>query len=72
MPIGAGKYDDVCTHVRESTKAAGAIVIVIDGELGHGFSCQADIMTTLALPDILESMAASIRRDHSTLKTTAN
>ena len=40
MPYGPGKYDDVCTVVRETTNATGAIVIVLNGNQGSGFSCQ--------------------------------
>jgi len=61
--FGPGKYDDVCSDVRIRTNARGAIVIVIDGRDGSGFSCQADIATTLSLPVILERVAADIRRD---------
>lgn len=61
MAIGPGKYDDLCTMVRDRAKADGAVVIVIGGERGTGFSCQLDLAMTLHLPDILESIAAQIR-----------
>jgi hypothetical protein len=61
--IGPGKYDALATHVRETTRARAVLLIVIDGAAGSGFSCQADIETTLALPAILERVAADIRRD---------
>lgn len=63
MAIGQGKYDDLCTYVRAQTQAAGVIVLVIDGAKGSGFSCQADLPTTLRVPDMLEHMAAQIRAD---------
>lgn len=63
MAFGPGKYDDLCTMVREQAKAAGAIVIVMNGERGSGFSCQANLQAMADLPDILESMARQIRRD---------
>ena len=59
--IGPGKYDDLCTLVRKRAKARGAVVIVIGGSKGPGFSCQLDAVTLLALPDLLEQMAADIR-----------
>lgn len=68
MPVGPGKYDDVCTYVRELTSADGAIVIVIGGERGTGFSCQADISTTLSVPDILELVARQIRESGGPLQ----
>jgi hypothetical protein len=61
MPLGPGKYDDLCTYVREKAKADAAIVIVVGGPKGHGFSCQADLLTTAALPELLETLAKQIR-----------
>lgn len=54
--IGAGKYDGLCTHVREQAEAAGAIVIVIAGTQGDGFSAQ---FTSREMAAIL---AATLRR----------
>jgi hypothetical protein len=62
MPAGPGKYDDLCTLVREQAEAPAALIIIIGGNRGTGFSCQ----TTLPPPDIaklLEEVAATIRRD---------
>jgi hypothetical protein len=67
MPLGPGKYDALCTHVLEQTKARGVLLIVLDGDQGNGFACQADLMTTLALPDLLEHIARQIRADGGTL-----
>lgn len=61
MALGRGKYDELCTYVREHAKAAGAVVIVIDGEYGNGFSCQAGLDDTIALPAFLEHVAQTIR-----------
>jgi len=61
MALGPGKYDDLCTYVREQAKADGALVIVINGTRGVGFSCQADLQTTLLLPELLENIAKQIR-----------
>ena len=63
MTLGAGKYDAECTQVRESAGAAGAIVIVIGGKHGHGFSAQADYPTMAKLPELLETLARQIRED---------
>ena len=38
-------------------------VIVLGGNRGTGFSCQADIRTTRTLPDILEDIARQTRDD---------
>jgi hypothetical protein len=45
----------------------GVIVIVVGGSKGNGFSCQADLETTLALPDMLEGVARQIR-ERETMK----
>lgn len=64
MAIGPGKYDDACTHVREETAADLAIVIVIGGKYGDGFSCQTiDPMVAMRVPEMLETVAAQIRKD---------
>jgi hypothetical protein len=62
MPIGPGKYDDLCSEVRIKVDARAVLLLVIDGSKGNGFSCQADLATTLALPDILERLAKQIRQ----------
>jgi len=66
MAMGPGKYDDVCSRVRAEVgigdnSGGGVIVIVFGGNRGSGFSCQADLVTTLALPETLESLAKQIR-----------
>lgn len=61
MPRGAGKYDELCTKVREEAKADGAIVIVFNGVLGCGFSVQSPPEITAKLPDIFEDIAKQIR-----------
>jgi hypothetical protein len=69
MALGPGKYDTLCTHVRnevglggaEIIEGGGVVLIVIGGDEGSGFSCQADVETTLRLPDILEDVARKIR-----------
>ena len=50
MALGPGKYDDLATHVREHAKARAAIVIVIGGEKGSGFSVQTEGGLVLPLP----------------------
>jgi hypothetical protein len=65
MALGPGIYDDLCTylctHVRTAAKADAAIVIVLGGARGNGFSCQADAVTTARLPELLDNVAAQIR-----------
>jgi hypothetical protein len=49
--------------VREKTKATGVLVVVFNGELGSGLSMQASPEMALRLPDILEAVAAQLRRN---------
>ncbi len=63
MAEGKGKYDDACTVLREATNAAGAVIVVIDGIHGSGFSCQASPERTAELPEMLELLAKQIRED---------
>lgn len=63
MPVGPGKYDDVCTQARAQASAQGTVLIVINGRLGSGFSVQADYNTILRLPEMLEEVARQMRSD---------
>jgi hypothetical protein len=59
-----GKYDDVCTKVREETNAAAVAVMVVAGNQGHGFSIQAIAKEVVSfLPQMLDQAAAAIRAD---------
>lgn len=61
MPAGAGKYDDLCTYVRKQALAVGAIVIVVDGKQGSGFSVQGPVELQADLPTILQVVADEIK-----------
>jgi hypothetical protein len=63
MPLGPGVYDELCTAVREHTNADGVILIIIRGDQGGGFSCQATLEIQLALPEILRTVANGIEID---------
>lgn len=68
MALGPGRYDDLCTLVRErvglTDMAGGGVIIMVVGDEGRsGFSCQADLATMRALPDLLEEVARQIRQD---------
>jgi hypothetical protein len=68
VTAGPGKYDDLCTFVRVVTGATAAIVIVLDGHHGSGFSVQATPVAMEALATILESTAKQIRDDLAQMK----
>jgi len=61
MAQGPGKYDDLCTKVREEAQAVGAVVIVLNGNCGSGFSVQGPPELSIMLPELLESLASEIR-----------
>ena len=67
MTMGPGKHDHLCTYVREQIglgEIGGVLLIVISPDKEQsGFACQADLRTTMGLPEILESIAAQIRED---------
>jgi hypothetical protein len=62
MPKGKGKYDALCTEVRVKSGAEAAIVFVVNGDKGSGFSVQGQLETTSELPDMLDLVAKEIRR----------
>ncbi len=56
-------YDALCEVVRHSAEAAGAVVIVIRGNHGSGYSIRADpLFPAIApvLPDILRDLALQL------------
>lgn len=57
---GPGKYDDVCTLVREKTNALGAVVMIFGGDKGEGFEVQLPWEELQKLPKILRFMADQI------------
>jgi hypothetical protein len=58
-----GKYDELCTYVREQAEAGTVILIVLGGNKGHGFSVQTTLEDSRTfLPELLENVAADIRR----------
>lgn len=61
--IGPGKYDDLCTYVREKSEAQGALILIINGNKGLGFSCQMTLPDTLKMPAMLRGMADEIEAD---------
>jgi hypothetical protein len=60
---GPGKYDEIATKAREDAMAEGVVLMVFNGLRGSGFSVQAsDPLIVLQLPEILERVAADIRK----------
>jgi len=65
--IGPGKYDRLTTMVRLRAEAEAAIVVILDGNQGSGFSVQARARSVREvaekLPAILREMAYQIESD---------
>jgi hypothetical protein len=57
-----GKYDKLCSYVRTEADAHGAVVIIFGGNLGTGFSCEAESDVVGLLPEILRAVADEIER----------
>lgn len=60
MALGPGKYDDLCTVAQQTTGAHGCVLIIVNGSMGTGFSCQATPEITLRLPELLRATADEI------------
>lgn len=67
MAEGKGMYDDLCTEVRESANAEGAIVIVVNGDVGSGFSMQMPEHMKGVVAGVLEHVAEQLRGTASLL-----
>ena len=64
MTTGPGVYDVECTVVRERTRAAGVLLLVIEGDRGNGFSAQFTHPTLVgAIPQLLRQIADEMARD---------
>jgi hypothetical protein len=62
--MGPGKYDKLCTTVRDLADAQTALVIIISGNQGSGFSCQTrDPNSLFSMPTVLRKVADQIEHD---------
>ena len=60
MTLGPGKYDAQCTAAREASGAEGAILIILGGARGDGFSAQLPPHALVMVPAILREVAKQI------------
>jgi hypothetical protein len=75
--MGPGKYDDLCTLVRERAgitedSGGGVVLIIFNGNKGNGFACQTDPEILLLLPDILQNVARQMREEERNGMTFSN
>ncbi len=61
--IGPGKYDDICTNARLQARAEGAVLMIVGGKDGSGFSVQGPARLHGNLPRLLEDIAEHVRAD---------
>ncbi|MFM0170790.1 hypothetical protein [Paraburkholderia sediminicola] len=57
----AGLFDAACNTVRDMTQARCAVVIVVDGAAGSGYSVIDPLDAQVLLPDILQQIADALR-----------
>jgi hypothetical protein len=55
--FGPGKYDDLCKQIKDSTKAKGLLLVILDGDRGTGASCKMDFEIVKQMPNILRAVA---------------
>lgn len=60
--LGRGKYDKECTEARNATLARSALLIVIGGQSGNGFSALMHPFDIGMIPALLRGMADEIER----------
>ena len=64
MPLGKGQYDHLAEAAMESAEARAAIVMILEGKHGSGFSVSSiSPPMILALPGILRDLADRIEED---------
>jgi hypothetical protein len=64
VPVGPGKYEDLCAYVREKADADVAVVIILGGIKGSGFetagTAEAFARLHAVLPRLLRETADQI------------
>ena len=60
MPLGGGKYNDALEDVRERYKILEAILIVVEGARGPGFTAALSAEALANVPKILRDTADQI------------
>lgn len=64
MTVGPGRYTEVCTMVRKSTRARAVVLLVLDGNRGQGFEVQtAEPLLLKRLPGLLRTVADALEAD---------
>jgi len=61
--IGPGRYDEACEQARIATEAQGILLIVLNGNLGSGFSAQLPAAFLHKIPLVLRKLADDIEKE---------
>lgn len=68
MPMGMGKYDDLCETAHVAAKATLTLLIIVGGEKGDGFTATCSDLRYLELiPGILRQVADDIEKTNNSL-----
>jgi len=71
MARGPGKYDEACRALQAATEAEVIVILVVNGNVGSGFSVGVDAdladprHTIAQLPTMLRQLAASLEQEPS-------
>ena len=63
--VSSGKYDPLCEHVMDKAKATAALLLIINGDKGHGMSVCINANEELAR-DIAKKMPELLRHNLQT------
>lgn len=63
MAYGPGRYDVICTALREELRAEGVVLLIAGSPAGSGFSVQGTPAFMVKLPQLLRDAADEAQRD---------
>lgn len=63
MAIGGGKYEKEVVEMLERLRADGVMLIVVNGDRGHGVATRGTAIGILMLPTLLRMIASDIESD---------
>ncbi len=66
--IGKGGYDGACDAAYETTGASAIVLVVVNGERGHGVSVKCSQEWLKEVPEVLRLIAEALENDLNTMK----
>jgi len=70
--IGPGKYDSLAAFVKDYTQAEGVIIVVFNGNQGHGMSCKLTERLMMPAAVALNAAIVGIYEDYESIQAQAN